>query len=454
MRRFLSRFLRRQEGIAMPVVIGTLTITTGLAAGTFAVVIEGNHAAVRDRDSKAALGAAEAGLQMASLRTTQLKPSTAQCVTNSLVAPGSASNDGSTTAPAECPRWRESIGNGGTYTYVVSTPASGSCPTLPTAPATPVGVGASRCITSTGEVNGVKRRLQMRFYFNPPFVPWGQAGLIAKDLIDFGNNATINSPVGTNGHVDAGNNTDIIGELLLPSDATYAFGSHSSATGGVRTPRVAPCTFPEIDWATPRQEGLGLDGVAGWNPTTRILTLGQQQQITLQGGTYHLCGLRAENSNWLNVVDGQVVRLYIDSPRGGNSYCAAAAGNAQAGKLTISNSGRINATDDKNPAELEIYAYGTTSNATESTPDIDINNGVQLYASIWAPNSSLSIKNNEASGGGFTAGNIDMKNNGGFTYDSRVANKTLPGTATARNLSWFECRRDPSTATDPESGCS
>jgi hypothetical protein len=34
-----------------------------------------------------------------------------------------------------------------------------------------------------------------------------------------------------------------------------------------------------------------------------------------------------------------------------------------------------------------------------------------------------------------------------------VANKALPGTASARNLSWFECKRDPTVATDPESGC-
>lgn len=449
MRRLL-KLLRREEGIALPVAIGTLTITAGLAAGTFAVVIEGNHASVRDRDSKRALAAAEAGLQMAILKTTELKPSSTQCVTNSLVAPGSASNDGSTTAANECPRWKASIGNNASYTYVVATPTSGSCPTVPGFTATP---GKDRCITSTGTVNGVKRRLQVRFYFNPPFIPWGNAGLVAKDVVDFGNNATINSPVGTNGIVYAGENTTIVGELLLPPGARWDFDQHATATGGVRTPRVAAWTFPDVDWSTPRtdNDNAALSAIPGWNATTKILTLSQQQEITLQGGTYHLCGFEAPNGNWLNVPNGQVVRLYIDSPRGPS--CAAAVGSDHAGRFTVENSGHINATDDKNPAELEVYVYGTTADHTDDPPDVDINNGVEFFGTIWAPDSTVSVKNNESSAGGFTAGNIDMKNNGGFSYDSRVANKSLPGTATAKNLSWFECKRDPTTATDPESGC-
>ena len=440
----------------MPVVIGTLTITTGLAATTFAVVVEGNHASVRDRDSKAALAAAEAGLQKAILKTTELKPGATQCVTNALVATGSASNNGTTTAATECPQWEESIGNGAKFTYVVATPTSGTCPTLPGFTATP---GKDRCITSTGEVNGVKRRLQVRFYFNPPFIPWGNAGLVGKDKVDIGNNATINSPVGTNGEVHLGENTLVTDELLIPNGAKFDFDQHAKATGGVRTPRVDPWTFPEIDWATPRSEGLGMPtGTPGWNPTTRILRLNNSQTVNLPGGTYHICGLETANSNWLNVTNGQIVRLYVDSARNGNTACAAAqsAGDDALGRMVVDNGAMFNATDDQNPAELEVYVYGTTSNASEPAgeADVDINNNSSFYGSIWAPNSTIDLKNNGGTAGGFTGGNVYMKNNPDFHYDARVQNKTLPGTATARNLSWFECKRDPTTASDPESGCS
>ena len=449
MRRFLSRFLRRQEGIAMPVVIGTLTITTGLAAGTFATVMEGNQSSAHDRDSKAALGAAEAGLQMAVLRTTQLKPGAEQCVTNSLVAPGTPAWDGSPTPAGECPRWRESLGNGASYTYVVATTSSGACATLGPPP---TGAGLSRCITSTGEVNGVRRRLQLRFYFQPPFVPWGQAGLIAKHTVEIDNNAEINSPVGSNGDVYLGVNSIITNQVLIPEDGTFTPHPHSDgATGGVHT--VDPWQFPEMDWATPRDENQNdpwITQIPGYNPTTRILTLSQQQEISLPGGTYHLCGLQATNNNWLKVTNGQIVRLYIDSPRG-NPNCPNVEG---AGRFVVSNKGMFNATDDKNPAELEVYVYGTTEDADdEAKPDVDINNGVHFYGTIWAPDSTISLWNNGESAGGFTGGNISLKNNEDFSYDPRVNDKELPGTATAKNQSWFECRRDPTTPTDPESGC-
>ena len=462
MRRLLTRFLRRQEGIAMPVVIGTLTITTGLAAGTFAVVVEGQHASARDRDSKAALGAAEAGLQMAMLRTTQLKPAANMCLTNSVVAPGTASNDGSATVASECPRWRESIGNGATFTYVVATATSGSCPTLPTAPATPAGLGTSRCITSTGEVNGVKRRLQMRFYFNPPFKPWANAGLVGKHKVEIDNNATITSPVGSNGTVELGANSQIIGKVLIPPPPAKFKPAHNAddppATEGEE--QVAAWTFPEIDWDTPRTEGLGFEGVTGWDPYTRILTLGandydDDNPIVLSGGTYHVCGIISDSGNWFTVPEGQVARLYIASPRD-NPVCANAAGHEAAGRLITGNDMRFNTTDNKNPQELELYLYGTTDDAEEPAddPDVDINNGTEFYGTIWAPNSTIDLWNNGEIEGAFTGGKILMKNNPEFTYDPDVNNKELPGTATARNQSWFECRRDPSTATDPESGCS
>ncbi|HEX8122603.1 MAG TPA: hypothetical protein VF549_15190 [Solirubrobacteraceae bacterium] len=452
MRRLLTSLRRRQEGIALPVAIGTMTITMGLAAATFAVVIEGSHSSVRDRDSKAALAAAEAGLQMAILKTTDLKPLAGQCVTNSLVAVGSDSNDGSTTAPTECPRYKASIGNGASYTYVVATTTSGTCPTVPGFVAT---AGKDRCITVTGEANGVKRRIQVRFYFNPPFIPWGNAGLVSDKDVDFGNNAEIRSPVGTNGNVYASNNTQIIGPLLLPPNSKAYFDNGAGSTEGIKTPRVGKWIFPEIDWSDPRANNenswLTANNVPGWDAAKQSLTLYNTQQITLPGGTYHLCALTSANSNWLNVPNGQVVRLFIDSPRDPASGCSATTPNA--GRMVITNSAMVNATDDKNPAELEIYAYGTTADASEVAPDIDINNGVEFYGTIWAPHSTISVKNNEGIAGGFTGGAIDLKNNGGFFYDPRVANKALPGTASARNLSWFECKRDPTVATDPESGC-
>lgn len=447
MRRLLTRLLRRQDGIALPVVIGSLTVVTGLAVGSFTVAVENHHASARDRDSKKALAAAEAGLQTAILRITDLDPEPTQCVTDALVAPNGDN---------ECPSTGDiSLGNGATYRYVVSTPASGDCATVPGFTANEA---EDRCITAIGQANGIQRRLQMRFFFQPPFLPWGNAGLVGKNKVDIGNNKIIDSAIGTNGDVILGNNSNAW-ELLLPDGADYTLGPNATIdtqqSGGsaVRLPRVAPWEFPEIDWTSPattNNNTPNLTNIPGWDG--RYLKLGQQQDITLPGGTYYMCGFDAPNGNDINVPDGQFVRLYIVG-HNGNPACNR--NDPVDGKFNIKNDGRVNPlpTNDPKAEQFALFIYGTDHDGSDPI-DVDINNGVSFWGTIWAPYSTVSVKNNQTVSGGFTAGSIDMKNNGGFAYDADIANQPLPGTAAAENLSWTECRREPTVAIDPESGCS
>ncbi len=462
MRRLLSKLIRSEQGVALPTVIGALTITTGLAAGTFAVTIQGNHASQRDRDLKRALGAAEAGLQMAALKVSELGniPAT-KCVTTAAVDP---------LAGNECPStdWIP-MGNGARYRYVVSqASAAGDCASLAATSA------VDRCITAIGEVNDVRRRLQMRFAYQAPFAPWGSAGLVGKDKVDIGLNKTINSTVGTNGNVSLENNTTVIGSLLLPDgnpvgepNATVTLGNHAGATlGRVDTPKWV---FPEVPWyPTPRDGAYNnnnlLANIPGWDPVKKTLTPPDGATITLpsdgDGVTdFHLCKFDGWTANkfWINVPNGKITRFWIDSNRGtgGSTGLPLRCPNVDgAGTFHVKNQGSFNTTDDKNPAELEFYVYGTGTDSPDGeNADVFFKNDVDFYGSIWAPESSVAIWNNQNVVGAITAENVAMKNNGGFVHDDRVRDKTLPGTASAKNLSWFECRRDPTVATDPESGC-
>ena len=459
MRRLLSRILRRQDGVALPVVMGSLAVVSGLAVGTFAVSVDSHHASARDRDSKKALAAAEAGLQMAILKITDLDPDADDCVTNAGLVPLNPTTN-------ECDgTGNVAIGNGASYRYVVSTPASGECATVPGF--TP-NEAEDRCITSTGTVNGVTRRVQMRFYFQPPFLPWGNAGLVGKNKVDIGNNKIIDSAIGTNGQVILGNNSnawefllpeyDEDGNLVPPPELGNNATVDSQVAGGnaIRTPRVDTWRFPEMDWSTPRltNDNNKLNGIPGWDG--KYMRLGQQQDITLTSGSYYMCGFDAPNGNDINVVPGHFVRLYIDSDAGNPSYCN---GNDPIdGEFNIKNQGRVNPLPVADPKaeQFALFVYGTDEDH-DSPPndpvDVDINNGVAFWGTIWAPFSTIEVKNNQTISGGFTAGTIDMKNNGGFSYDSDIANQPLPGTADAENLSWTECRKNPTVANDPESGC-
>ena len=428
----------------MPVVIGSLSVVTGLAVTTFTVSVQGNHASAHDRDSKKALAAAEAGLQMAILRVSEISPEPDECVTTAAVP----------SEGGECPSTGPiSIGNGASYSYVVATPASGTCATVPGFIENPQ---MDRCITSTGVANGVRRRLQLRFYFRPPYLPWGNAGLVGKNKIDIGNNKTISSTVGTNGPIFLGNNSDIIGKALIgPEAPAPAVSNGASISQGYTV--VEEWQFPPMDWDTPRSGNHNNASLAQAAPGAwdgKFLKLAQQQDITLQGGSYYMCGFDAPNGNTINVPPGQFVRLYIDSHRGNPDWCPD--NDPLDGRFVIKNQGQVNPLPltDPTATQFAMFVYGSTDDNTDNPADVDMNNGVSFWGTIWAPESTVDIKNNQTVKGGFTAGTITLKNNGGFEYDADIANQPLPGTAQADNLSWTECRRDPTDPSDPESGCS
>jgi Tfp pilus assembly protein PilX len=463
MRRLLNRFLRRQDGIALPVVIGSLTVVSALAVGTFAVSVENHHASARDRDSKRALAAAEAGLQTAILRITDLEPDPGECVTDAVVLPGTGG-----AAANECPSTGNiALGNGATFRYTVSTAtaAQATCATIPGFTPT---VGEDRCITAIGTANGVSRRLQLRFYFQPPFLPWGNAGLVGKDKVDIGNNKVIESAIGTNGQIILGNNSSAW-EFLIPGTAPDPERGNNSTVdteedpqngSAIRLPRVSEWAFPDMDWDTPRNSyrvssSATLESIAPAAWDGKYLKLAQQQDITLPGGNYYMCGFDAPNGNTITVPVGQFVRLYVDSAAGNPSWCND--NDPIDGQFNIKNDGSVNPLPTNKPTatQFALFLYGSDPEDDGNYPlDIDINNGVSFWGTIWAPYSQVSIKNNQTVKGGITAAHIDMKNNGGFVYDSDIENQSLPGTAESNNLSWNECARDPAVATDPESGCS
>ncbi len=474
LRALLTR-LRRQDGIALPTVLSSLLLTTTLATTTLVVSLDGNQTSVKDRDAKRANAAAQAAIERAFLLTTQRAPAPNECVIEDPAVvdqtpfPIAGECPETTTGPDAVGAVGGGLGNGATMRWVVGTEGAAGCRELPNDPR-PVGDPTrlkDRCITASGTVNGVTRRLQSRILYQPPVTPWKQAGLVGKDSVELGENATIQSPVGTNGYINIENNTRVSGNLYLPPEGSVSVGNGGGHAG--RTNYT--WTFPAIDWETPRanrDDGMTKlaqaiatsTGGVTYNPTTRILDLASGT-LTLPGGLYHLCGVTGWNDAKLIVPSDQKVSLWIDSERGMNvpagatqSGCSVVT--ADTGRLELDkNNMLINADGTKNPAELQVFVYGTTNNFNNTgDADVVIKNGSEFYGTIWAPDSTVDFKNNGTVGGGITAKNLDLKNNGGFTHDSRIFDVPLPGTGVAKRRGWFECSPQRPTAADPESGCS
>ena len=489
LRTLLTR-LRRQDGIALPTVMGSLLLTTTLATTTLVVSLDGNQATTKDRDAKRATTAAQAAVERAFLITTQRGPGPGDCV---IEDPTKVDQTPPPEPNGECPTTTTisnaqgmaggGLGNGVTTRWTVGTEGAAGCKELPNDPRAagdPTRL-QDRCITASATVNGVTRRMQSRILYLPPVTPWKQAGLVGKVSVELGNNATINSPVGTNGTISAGSNTDVTGNLYLPPPCPPATPGaqcgtvdfHHQSDYGDRVD--FSWKFPEIDWETPRQEHAKAEerlikdvqtrstGGVTYNPATKILNL-NSGTLTLTGGLYHLCGITGWNNATLLVPSDAKASVWIDSHRGltvpeGStpSPCGGPGTSVtpDTGRLQLDkNAMMINTDGTKNPLELQLFVYGTPSNFNNTgDPDVVIKNGTEFYGTIWAPESNIDFKNNGAVGGGITGKNLDLKNNGGFTHDSRIVDVPLPGTGVAKRRGWTECQPERAVATDPESGC-
>ena len=443
----LLRRLRREDGIAIPVVIGSLAVCTLLGITLLQVSLDGGRAVSVDRDAKRALAAASAGLEMAYLKTTQLRPDANQCVTDVKTAP----------VAGNC-EWTSSIsmGNDTTYKYAVTTPAMRSqCPRIPAIPETP----NDRCITAMGEVNGVQRRVQSRIVYVPPFMPFAKAGLIAQDVLTLNNSPVVNSTIGANNRIETRNPITVTGDVILGyggvRNSTHAFTVSPPYTeytmpAGETWP-FPPTGVPSIagQFAAARAAGGNQNASLGSLYTASSRRFYQASGIaTLPGGTYSFCSFETAGTTQLQIPAGQTARIYIDS-RLSDSTCP---GGTATGTFRIGNAAIVNRDFGQDAGQLEVYVYGTRTDGNAAN-DVIFEQTSQTWGTFYAPDSGVTFRNSANLVGGVMAEDITMENAGSFTWPTNIRSKTLQGTGQADRRGFFQCRTQPTVSSDPESGC-
>ena len=142
---------RRTEGFALLTAILVLLVVGLLAAAAIGVAMRTSSSTTRDNSVKAALEAAEAGLQVATYRISEIKPSETQCI-----AGGTAETPASGTYCAVSPT--EALGNGASFRHWTSLPLTGSSKCAGKLVELKAGYN-SRCITAEGKVGSVNQRL-------------------------------------------------------------------------------------------------------------------------------------------------------------------------------------------------------------------------------------------------------------------------------------------------------
>jgi Tfp pilus assembly protein PilX len=472
----MKNFHKRQEGVALPAATGMLMVLGLLVVGFLTVALRANEASVQDRSSKDALAAAEAGLEMAIYRLNMLNQSApanaANCLTITWVVP----TDG------RCPARTESLGNGAQFSYHVTpaTPAgTAGCVTLP-------GLTTStldRCITSTGMVNGVRRRLQTRVMSQPTIPAFNRVGLIGKTLVQAYNSAKLISDVGSNERVVFSNSVnvednpsiDVAGRVLLYTGGTYQYQNSVKIDGGTQTV-TTPFNLTTPDFEAPEVTNNNA-ALPDWvfeggfaNRNRRRLQLLNSEEYTMPPGTYHFCNVELGNSVKLRFshAGGARTRIYVDSPSRPGSVCANQA--QPAGTFTADNSVQINKEVGEREELLDIYMYGTPYNDTRPMypwcepihhpnqtatcrSDVMLDNSVDFYGGIYAPNSTIQAHNSTKIWGALAADKLLFFNSVDFTLTGEMKNRPPEGAGAAERRGWAECRPLPTVVTDPESGC-
>jgi hypothetical protein len=478
----MRRLLRDQTGVALPAALGVLVVVGTLSAGTFAVSNRLNDTSTASRDAKRALQAADAGLEAAMFRMNELGlQSVSKCFTTSAVDPGTGTDPevGGTPASGECAGVEDDLGNDSDYIYYV-TPAlddGDTCAGLPVHHTDPSGevTVTQRCVTSIGEVNGERRRIQARIasYIGTQLFPVG--GILAINGIKVKNSAIVSGVLGSNGQIELGNNSSVAGGIKLgEQNSPLPILGQGSTVGGnppvtYRNEAEGAYVLAPVDMgntATVNDNNRIVTGqdtgshVTYTNTTAapRTLTIANNGSLTLGGGTYNFCKVTLGNNAYITIAAGAKIRFFLDSPDRSGSGCipsgqtaAQARANGYGGMFLGEGS---NFNNPGHAINFQIYMYGYA----DGSHKVDFFNSQAMNAAIYAPSSELVWNNSAGITGAVSASKVEFKNTASFAWAGGSGQFDLSELRTDTvsvyyRMAWTECRRIRTTTSDPESGC-
>jgi hypothetical protein len=470
----LTRIAREQEGVAMVVAIGALSVLLILSGVAFSASGAFDQSAQVDRSARSAFQSAESGLDVATYRVNNLVPLGGEelgCVdgVEEQTADGSCEGSGQ-------------LANGASWSYEITPELTaenyqallpgGNCAGFP------IEFDSddqdttlrSRCITATGIAFGQTRRVQARLALfsgtseddgGTALFPVG--GIIGLDGVSIKNSGKIYASIGTNGQIEMKNASFVTGSATLGPGAPAPDlnnSNNSKIHGGTiyRTAAQGPWVLAPVDignTATVNRNGTGI----GWtlsngaqvtyNATRREAEF-NNGRVTLSGGDYNFCKLAINNSTDFYVASGAKVRIFIDSPTRVGSGCRSGTGT-----FTVKNSFKLMA--DESQAQVQIYVYGGD---VGGSPAVDINNSSEFHALIHAPLASVEFKNSMKFYGAINAKRVEFKNASDFYFPTNGISGLTPDTNAPQDSltlfqrsAWRECKSQPSMASNVHSGC-
>jgi hypothetical protein len=421
-------------------------------ASAVAVGVQTLGSSRRDSYRKAALEAAEAGLQIADYRLNELDPANAssqnsKCVGDAVVSPDSTGTCASSVS---------TLGNGASYQYW-TTPVLGAGGTCVGLTLTSSESLAQRCITAVGTDNGITARSQIRVaaFTAAPLFP--VAGVTGLSSVALNGGAAVRGSGASNGKVSAVGNSVATANVLGPAGVATTTGNSSlGPTTRLTNPIVLDPVEPGNS-VTSNSDGRITNGVAAtpvapydqvsgnvsWNPATRSLSMsGQHSSITLGGAVYNFCSLSISCNANISLAPGVSAEIIIDSPDDPGSGCPAGSG-------TFSLSGQATWTNpSQSPTALQIYVFGLDNGSNV----VSFVGNADFYGVLYAPQSTVNVSGNGVFNGAISGASVNFNGNA-FNWSSSAS--TLQGSTTGAyyRTAWAQCTPTAPTTNQPGSGC-
>ncbi len=440
--RHLANFERRladESGFLLIVAMFVLLIISVLVATAIAVSSQTSTSTTRDSNTKAALEAAEAGLQVAAFRLSKLAPGETQCITGGTVP-------ASPTLPATGEKiycedvTKEPIGNGATFQYWTSKALAAGAKCAGETIATIKSGTTLRCVTSEGQVNGVTPGTRLQTLVTSAeeslFTVEGVLGL--KEVKITGS-VTVPAVVASNEKiVGTGSANFERGFEICPPNGSFtpkagaernASGVEIGGVGGMlsnpsleKTRSAAECLIkaplPAIHPTAASNEdsriGVAdkLEGTYTWNPAKYELNLKGTGKLTLgeAGRTtkYFFCNftMGPKGSAEFKIPVGANVEIFIGSPEETPKVCETGTG------TFVIEGGSQTENEGKNPAALVIKMGGkgpfTFANGSGKT----------LEASIYAPNAQVHMEGGVKFTGGIVGEDVYLENGTNYEWSA------------------------------------
>ncbi len=417
----LHLLLRSESGMALPTALFAMIASFALASVAVMSSVDAQRGTVRDRASKNAIAAADAGAGVALLRLNrfQKKLSTS---TPCIGPAGEAQTASGGWCPATAP---ETVG-GATFSYRVSAYQA----------------KYAMSIVAVGAFGGVSRRVDVNLVAHDEGNVFLAEQLIGESSIKLEGGPTLKTDIGTNGSVELTSNGKK--SSIICGDIRHGIGKTSPTPNGPPTcteqgevtegTKVLPPVIPPENIATsnsncrlvpnckgpaPSKEvdpylGKARTATKPWDATNRFINVPNGANLTLGGQDYFVCGLFVDGE--LIMGGGAKVRIFFDKPENCPGLDSSHTQVNISASATIKSTGFATSSGTYDVPGLYVIGSPTIPTTVSLAGTAGGLNEVMIYA----PYSNLEISGNATWIGMFAGKTVKLNGNPTLSSDAHI----------------------------------